>query len=148
MRPKFFYVIFAAFVTLIFISVLINIWINSEFAKIKPEEKEMASQQTIVETPGIALKETPQSVSVFVHRPAITVIKPPAKEKAVGVLEEKTKEIESSTKSSSSAAPPPAPQSAIDNFKEETAPRITGMINKSPSEAESREMDEKGIIIW
>jgi len=149
MKSKFFTIPLAFFVILIFIIVLINIWINSETAKIKPDKKETAPQQAMIETPGIFVEqEARQSPPASLHRPAITVIKAPTKEKAVAVFEDKIKGIQEPTKSPSSAAQnPPVPQSASDNFSDEPTSGIT-KINKRPSEAESKEMNEKGIMIW
>jgi hypothetical protein len=148
MRPKILYILFAVFLIVIFISVLINIWINTENVKIKPYEKKAASQQAMIGTGGLVIKQATQSTSASLPRSAITVIKSPSQEKAVLVLEEKEKKTRKSLNSPSLAAQnPPISQSASSDLTDRDTSGIT-KINKRPTEVERKEMNERGIVIW
>jgi hypothetical protein len=150
MKSKHLYIILVVFITLIFIIFLINIWLSSQIEeKIKPEKKEITPQETMIDTPSISFEQISQSVSKATSRPAITVIKRPQKEKIEPVLKERTEERQRPIKSSSSASQGSSLSGrANDNgLSDESASGIT-KINKHPSEIESKEMNEKGIVIW
>ena len=147
MKPKVLYLLLAAFLIIIFISVLINIWLNNMSLKIKADEKQTASQQLKIESPAMLEEQAAQSLPAAVSKSAIIIIRPPAKEKAVS--EDKIKEEQQQVNTPSSATEgSPVSQGYGNDFSEEPSSGIIKADRMRPSEVESKEMNERGIMIW
>lgn len=144
MKPKILFSILAIFAFIIFISVLINIWINLESISIKPQDKETTPQQAINEAPVIIEEQAQEPLPASATKPAITVIKPAEKE-TLAAPKQGMQQINKPLSRSAKSSPPL--QSRKENSANEPVLGISETY-RYPSEAENKEMKERGIVIW
>jgi hypothetical protein len=154
---------------ILFILALISFRVGKETVNIrkqelkKPEAITTGLRQEQSKEPEIAAmderqdfspKKQPiaQSVPAAANKPGITIIKPIVKENSKSFSEDiENKSRQRDTDSFSSRSGLTAPKKESDVFSEEDATAGDSAItkvNKYPSESESKEMNERGIIMY
>ena len=115
------------------------------------KEPEIAAMD---ERPDFSPKKQPmaQSVPVAANKPGITIIKPIVKENPKSLSEDiENKSRQRDTDSFSSHSGLTAPKKESDVFSEEdegAGDSAITKVNRQPSESESKEMNERGIIMY
>jgi hypothetical protein len=108
------------------IVILLSIWVTKESVKIQPlPEERNASPQVITPEQNMFPDYVAQSPATSERKSAITIIKPAPKEKPVPDLTQESEEIRASA-----------------------TPTTSQIDNKHPSEIESKEMNQRGIVMW
>jgi len=136
MKARILYIFFAALIILI----LISIWLTKESTKIQPipEEKNEPSQRATEVQSRLPEYATHLPITSE-KRSAITIIKPAPKEKPAPHLAQQSEEIQK---------PAAKPAASPTTSTSDSAPGITKIDSKHPSEIESKEMNQGGIVMW
>ena len=116
------------------------------------QQEKLGEPETVTTgSPAFPAKQTAQQFPLPKISPAITIIKPPAKENSSSFSESiKNKNQGKDADSSSSRSSPAVSEKESGTFSEEEGEDNSAVtkINKQPSEVESKEMNERGIIMY
>ena len=147
MKPKTVYMIFAILLSVLLISVFIDLWLNKENAKIIPAAEKTEQQPSADEFHPAFSTELSHSPGV-VSGAAVTVIKSLPKEKPAPVIEEKIvknlnpeRSVESFSQGGTNS------RGGSGNVTGESTASVTTII-KHPSKEKQEEMNKRGIVMW
>jgi hypothetical protein len=133
------------------IVILLSIWVTKESARIQSllEEKNAPPQVAIPEQ-NILPDYIAQSPATYEKKSAITIIKPAPKEKPAPELTQQPEEIRPTATPTTSHASGSSATSGreTESGTDEPSSGITKIDNKHPSEIESKEMNQRGIVMW
>lgn len=136
----------------IIILLLLSMWIGNKMVNIQNQgqDKPDAFKIIVNDRPVFPVDQVSKPLPMAQTKPAITIIKPLAQEKPLHVVEaakKKTKKVEEESISSLASQEVQVEEKDVFSGQAEDSSGIT-ILNKQPTEEETMEMNERGIIIY